>query len=61
VLSEAAVSEVVPPRDDPARPLGDKPERRLATYLGIADMTLRHWIKEGKPARGERSGQAFAL
>ena len=34
--------------------LGDKPQRKLAKDLGISDVTLRHWLKEEKAARGER-------
>jgi transposase len=36
--------------------LGDKPQRRLAKDLGISDVTLRHWLKEEKAAKGERPG-----
>ena len=36
--------------------LGDKPQRKLAKDLGISDVTLRHWLKEEKAARGERPG-----
>ena len=36
--------------------LGDKPQRQLAKDLGISDVTLRHWLKEERVARGERSG-----
>jgi transposase len=36
--------------------LGDKPQRQLAKDLGISDVTLRHWLKEEKTARGERPG-----
>jgi transposase len=34
--------------------LGDKPQRQLAKDLGISDVTLRHWLKDEKAARGER-------
>jgi transposase-like protein len=33
--------------------LGDKPQRRLAKDLGVSDVTLRHWLKEEKAARGD--------
>jgi transposase len=33
--------------------LGDKPQRKLAKDLGISDVTLRHWLREEKTARGE--------
>jgi transposase len=36
--------------------LGDKPQRKLAKDLGISGVTLRHWLKEDKAARGERPG-----
>ena len=36
--------------------LGDKPQRKLARDLGISDVTLRHWLKAEKAARGERPG-----
>jgi transposase len=36
--------------------LGGKPQRKLAKDLGISDVTLRHWLKEEKAARGERPG-----
>ncbi len=36
--------------------LGDKPQRKLAKDLGISDVTLRHWLKEEKAARGVRPG-----
>ena len=36
--------------------LGDKPQRQLAKDLGISDVTLRHWLKDEKAARGERPG-----
>jgi transposase len=36
--------------------LGDKPQRKLAKDLGISDVTLRHWLREEKTARGERPG-----
>jgi transposase len=36
--------------------LGDQPQRKLARSLGISDVTLRHWLKEEKSSRGERSG-----
>ena len=36
--------------------LGDKPQRKLAKDLGISDVTLRHWLREEKAARGERPG-----
>ena len=36
--------------------LGDKPQRRLAKDLGISDVTLRHWLKEEKAAKGKRPG-----
>ena len=36
--------------------LGDKPQRKLAKGLGISDVTLRHWLREEKAARGERPG-----
>ena len=36
--------------------LGDKPQRKLAKDLGISDVTLGHWLKEEKAARGERPG-----
>jgi transposase len=36
--------------------LGDKPQRKLAKDLGLSDVTLRHWLKEEKAARGERPG-----
>jgi transposase len=37
--------------------LGDKPQRKLARDLGISDVTLRHWLKDEKAARGERAGE----
>ena len=40
--------------------LGDKPQRKIAKDLGISDVTLRHWLKEDKAARGERPGVATA-
>jgi transposase len=36
--------------------LGDQPQRKLAKSLGVSDVTLRHWLKEGKASRGERPG-----
>jgi transposase len=36
--------------------LGDKPQCQLAKDLGISDVTLRNWIKQGKAERGERPG-----
>jgi transposase len=36
--------------------LGDKPQRQLAKDLGISDVTLRHWLRDEKTARGERPG-----
>ena len=27
--------------------LGDKPQRQLAKDLGISDVTLRNWLKQG--------------
>jgi len=36
--------------------LGDKLQRKLARDLGISDVTLRHWLKAEKAARGERPG-----
>ena len=36
--------------------LGDKPQRKLAKDLGVSDVTLRHWLREEKAARGERPG-----
>jgi transposase len=36
--------------------LSDKAQRRLAKDLGISNVTLRHWLKEEKAARGERPG-----
>ena len=36
--------------------LGDKPQRQLASDLGISDVTLRNWIKQEKAERGERPG-----
>jgi transposase len=64
----AGESEVQVPRTRPPYPeefrreairlaqLGDKPQRKLAKDLGISDVTLRHWLKEEKAARGERPG-----
>ena len=36
--------------------LGDNPQRKLAKDLGVSDVTLRRWVKEGQAARGERPG-----
>jgi transposase len=36
--------------------LGDKRQRKLAKDLGIFDVTLRNWLKQGKAERGERPG-----
>ena len=36
--------------------LGDRPQRKLARDLGISDVSLRHWLREEKAARGERPG-----
>ena len=39
--------------------LGDKPQRKLANDLGISDVTLRHWLKEEKAARGAAASRAI--
>ncbi len=39
-----------------ARSTPEKPIRQLAYELGIADQTLRNWIKQAQIDRGEREG-----
>ena len=39
-----------------ARSLPEKSIRQLAYELGIADQTLRNWIKQAEINRGEREG-----
>jgi transposase len=65
---QAGESEVQVPRTRPPYPeefrreairlaqLGDQSQRKLARSLGISDVTLRHWLKDEKAARGERPG-----
>ena len=36
--------------------LRDRPYWKLAKDLGVSDVTLRRWVKEGQAARGERPG-----
>ena len=36
--------------------ISSKSQRQIAEDLGISDVTLRHWLKEEKAARGERPG-----